>query len=68
MSEWVKVSDRMPEDDGEVLVVANDIIQEWVQPLYFDSDVCEWYVIRGPVFPPIVTHWMNYPEPPNENP
>lgn len=64
--EWVKCSERMPEETGDIIVVSDGIAMSgisysrkkgfYLQALKYDAD--------EPVDD--VTHWMPLPEPPSE--
>ena len=70
--EWISVTDRLPEDDGDVLV----IVSGYPTPNITLEDVlvvaafCEgegWYIEEYPDWDnPIITYWMPLPEPPKE--
>lgn len=64
--EWISVEDRLPDDESgyQVLVFANDIVSSWRQ--FLNHDGKRWVDKGGYDFIPIVTHWMQLPEPPNE--
>lgn len=64
MSEWISVEDRYPDDDSgyRVLVLANDIVSEWVEIAHYNKR--NWIMRGGLDYPSIVTHWMPLPEPP----
>lgn len=63
---WIACADRLPDEDGEYLVLANDIVKQWMEvrrlkthhrKIWVDDDgFSSW--------PPIVTHWMPLPSPP----
>lgn len=71
MSEWIKASDRMPDEEISVLVMQDG------------NDVCEYLILQAQLFQGDwyadhenglidfydalnVTHWMPLPEPPKE--
>lgn len=64
--EWIKCSERMPEETGDIIVVSDGIVMSgisysrkkgfYLQALEYDAD--------EPVDD--VTHWMTLPEPPRE--
>jgi len=57
--EWIKVSDRLPDDDVTVLIyVPDDNDPVWLG--YTDED--GWRYINGASCRP--THWAEIPEPP----
>lgn len=53
-SKWIKVTDRMPDEDGRYLIVES-ILYVWV-------GVCSFR--QGRWDSPTVTHWMPLPEKP----
>lgn len=68
MQNWIKCSERMPEDDGYVLAYRTDSCQ--VGELCYDKEngefisfnfMGEHYLDKG-----IVTHWQPLPESPND--
>ena len=70
MSEWISVEDRLPDETSQVLVVANDIVNEFVDVV--TAYICPEYENLmwekdGEDYPPIVTHWMPLPKPPQGN-
>lgn len=70
--DWISVTDRLPEDDGDVLA----IVSGYPTPNITLEDVlvvaafCEgegWYIEEYPDWDnPIITYWMPLPEPPKE--
>ena len=68
--EWISVTERLPEDDGDVLA----IVSGYPTPNITLDDVlvvaafCEgegWYIGEYPDWDnPIITYWMPLPEPP----
>lgn len=70
--DWIRVEDRLPEDDGDVLA----IVSGYPTPNITLEDVlvvaafCEgegWYIEEYPDWDnPIITYWMPLPEPPEE--
>ena len=70
--DWISVTDRLPEDDGDVLA----IVSGYPTPNITLEDVlvvaafCEgegWYIGEYPDWDnPIITYWMPLPEPPRE--
>lgn len=64
-NKWIKCSDRMPEEDKEVLFVR----KTWGKnkEIYigvFDSKMKWWQAGSGVIKNEYVTHWMPLPEPP----
>ena len=64
MSQWIPVSERLPEDGVDVLV-------SWGTPegelliAHWRADEREWFDDEGKRVPAVgVTHWMPLPEPP----
>lgn len=71
MSEWIKCSERLPEDGGEYLYIAEDYPNACVNynvAIFSKQD--GWKVeIYDRIYewgeePVTVTHWMQLPEPP----
>lgn len=70
MSEWIKCSERLPEEQIEVLVwyegtgmVPGSIgIDHLAKDRFENGAPLTWYLAGD-----TVTHWMPLPEPPNEN-
>lgn len=70
--DWISVTDRLPEDDGDVLA----IVSGYPTPNITLDDVlvvaafCEgegWYIGEYPDWDnPIITYWIPLPEPPKE--
>ena len=66
---WISVNDRLPEEEGDVLVwivdgkpdgihhLESEYIANWEYGNFYDGD---WNVING------ITHWQPLPEPPKE--
>ncbi len=64
--EWIKCSERMPDETGDIIVVSDGIVMSgisysrkkgfYLQALEYDAD--------EPVDD--VTHWMPLPKPPSE--
>ena len=63
MSEWTSVEEAYPDNETgyKVLVVANDIVSQWVEIVNYNGKT---WMKGGSEYPPIVTHWMPLPEPP----
>lgn len=70
MTEWISVKDRLPESQGDVLVVA--FWHECWQPMvgWYSEIERKWRIItpHGEKVPAGVTHWMPLPEIPKEEP
>ena len=80
VQEWIPVTERLPEQDKEVLL----IVHGWEDRLYYtgclhrqeaerswltgiESKASDWKIWGFSYFrEPIVTHWMPLPEPPKE--
>ena len=62
MSDWIKCSERLPEQNRRVLVFSNRYVGGIViAQLLFEGEfsaVCYEYPLRD------ITHWMPLPEPP----
>lgn len=66
-NQWIKCSDRMPEEDKKVLFVR----KTWgknkeIHIGDFDSKMKWWQAGSGVIKNEYVTHWMLLPEPPEE--
>lgn len=65
--EWIKCSERLPEEQIDVLVACVDegnsfiAIDHLAQDRFTDGTPLIWYCAGD-----IVTHWMPLPEPPKE--
>ena len=65
MSDWISVGDKLPETGSRNLVLANDIVSEWVD--IAKAYVCPeygnlvWEDADEEDYVPIVTHWMPLP-------
>lgn len=70
MSQWIKCSERMPEDFIDVLVCTEEFqIHEGFRLVYGDGNsvwklYCYNKIYENEVV--IITHWMPLPEPPQE--
>lgn len=70
--DWISVEDRLPEDDGDVLAIASgyptpNITLEDVMVIAAFYEGEGWYIEEYPNWDdPIITHWMQLPEPPKE--
>lgn len=59
---WIPCSEALPDSDMTVMAFSPDS-QEPIWPAYHDGD--EWVDIMGaPITDAPITHWMNFPEPP----
>ena len=69
-NQWISVEDRLPDENKNVIVFANDIVSGFVETACYY--VCPEYLTggwreeSGDPYEPIITHWMNLPEPPKE--
>ena len=66
MSNWISVGDRLPDNESgyRVLVLANDIISQFIEITNHNGKM--WLQEGGTEYPPIVTHWMPLPPPPEQ--
>ena len=64
MSEWIPVSERLPEDGSDVLAYMQNSIESRIYPANYDHG--EWWdcIFTNKVLS--TTHWMPLPEPPKE--
>lgn len=65
---WISVKDRLPEDQGDVLVVAF-WHERWQTIIgWFANNEKKWRILtpHGEREPGGVTHWMPLPQPPKE--
>jgi|688.fasta_scaffold1266571_1 hypothetical protein len=60
MLQWISVSDRLPENDREVLVVLNGESYKDVHVSWHDGEEFGWATTG------YVSHWMELPAPPKE--
>ena len=64
MSEWIPVTDRLPEDGSDILAYAENGEDARIVPANYDRgtwfDCCFNRVTEN------ITHWMPLPEPPKE--
>ena len=61
---WISVEDRLPEQTQRVIAYANDIVSANVLELLYWEGVGRFATVDYEDFPPIVTHWMPLPGPP----
>ena len=67
MSKWISVKDRLPENEHRVLVFANDIVSEFCEVVGWNGgDFLAIGFGHNIIYPPMVTHWMPLPEPPED--
>lgn len=63
MSEWIKCSERMPDDFEDVLVTDGDNVEVMWR---HRSGLWDYWAPRNPnISSNDVTHWMPLPEPPS---
>ena len=61
MSDWIAVTDKLPDDDATVMIAMDDG-EVWTGYMEYG----EWRYVSGePVAYASITHWMDFPEPPN---
>ena len=71
VNEWISVEEKLPDTDGNVLVICNGeyknirFINAYDLAAY-DSDEDEWILDSYPEAVVTVTHWMPLPKPPKE--
>ena len=61
--EWIKCSERMPENDTNVLVYGIG----GINIMAYESEINWWYEDEGRHDADEITHWMPLPEIPNKN-
>lgn len=67
MSEWIPVTERLPEEKTEVLVADNSFFGGAVIAVaYLERGKWEWRDDMSTSATPSPTHWMPLPEPPKE--
>ena len=72
MSEWISVKDRLPADFGEVLVIVSgnpceNITLDGAYEIAEYDPVEGWILEMWPEWESaVVTHWMPFPDPPEE--
>lgn len=58
---WISTAERLPDDEQTVLIAMDDG-EVWIG--YLEAD--QWrYVSSDPITCARITHWMEFPEPPN---
>jgi hypothetical protein len=63
--EWIKISERLPQDMHDVICYFNDTEEVGEATFHFDSEEYFFYVNgHGMVKKEYVSHWMPLPEPP----
>lgn len=66
---WIKCSERMPENGKRVLVVTENNGYSWIDIGYIDE--AGYWTIDGEIWDkksdPAITHWMPLPELPKED-
>lgn len=65
---WIScVDDYMPDKDGSYLILVNDIVNQWQEVRHLKTHHYKRWIDDDGFsdYPPIVTHWMPLPEPPN---
>lgn len=68
--EWIKVTDRLPEFDTEVLVFGEGKVEKANLKSYSTSSSgidCCWVDKHDDVWWIVITHWMPLPEPPKDD-
>ena len=64
--EWIPVATSLPDDDTTVMTYAPNS-NEPVWPAYHDGE--QWmYLMGAPITDAEITHWMEFPEPPEVAP
>lgn len=67
MSEWIPVTERLPEEDVEVLISDNSFFGgALIAVAYWKRGKCEWRDDMSTASKPNPTHWMPLPQPPKE--
>jgi hypothetical protein len=61
MSEWINVGEAIPDSDTDVIVATED---GHVEAGYYDG--IDWRWLGAGVVQIGVTHWMSFPNPPEE--
>ena len=71
MSEWIKCSERMPEDGEQVLCWFTPLGKDKSHPtiLYYKAEKeSDRHSHFSPIREDLITHWMPLPEPPHDKP
>jgi hypothetical protein len=68
--EWIKIEDRLPNNDSEVLIFWRNADDSFIEngayyESRYDQDGKRWHNDLGHPNPP-VTHWMKLPKPPKQ--
>ena len=66
MNDWIKCSEKMPEIDVDVLIVARgQVTAGYLSRFYCRGDIRKFRVISGSIIDSShVTHWQPLPQPP----
>lgn len=74
MSEWIKCSDRLPEESGIYPACSThpkrDYVEDWLDAFYYfnaeaKAGESKWQHSSG-FYDNAITHWIPLPEPPTE--
>ena len=63
--EWIKVETRLPTKTGPVLVFASNTLSSWME-IVCANPLWQGDYVWGD-YPPIITHWAELPEQPEDN-
>ena len=66
MSEWIRVEDRLPEEDEDVLAYIQDGYIKVACPFYQIDGGKRWAWFGGDYMYENVTHWQPLPDPPKD--
>lgn len=61
MGDWIKCSERMPQNDDAVLILTG-----YMQTAYWCAEENQWNWGDECWFPEVVTHWQPLPAPPKD--
>lgn len=61
MGDWIKCSERMPQNDDTVLILTG-----YMQTAYWCAEENQWNWGDEYWFPEVVTHWQPLPAPPKD--